>query len=73
MIASWRAISAAMPRSRKRNEFMFLSSVFVPRVASPTGRIDTFASTLSEPSSMFTSDTPIRRSVACSTRPNSAA
>ena len=43
---------------------MFLSSVLVPRIVSPAGRIDTLASTRSEPSSMFTSETPIRRSVA---------
>ena len=52
---------------------MFLSSVLVPSVVSPAGRIDTFASIRSEPSSMFTSDTPMRRSVAWSRRPNSAA
>jgi hypothetical protein len=52
---------------------MFFSSALVPRLASPAGRIDTFASTRSEPSSMFTSETPIRRSVAWSRRPNSAA
>ena len=64
------------PRSRarrKRNEFMFFSSVFVPSVALPAGRIDTLASTRSEPSSMFTSETPIWRSVAWSRRPNSPA
>ena len=38
---------------------MFFSSVLVPNVASPTGRIDTLASTRSEPSSMFTSETPM--------------
>ena len=52
---------------------MFFSSVLVPSVASPAGRIDTFASIRSDPSSMFTSETPIRRSVAWSSRPNSAA
>ena len=52
---------------------MFFSSVFVPSVAVPAGRIDTFASIRSEPSSMFTSDTPMRRSVAWSSRPKSAA
>ena len=52
---------------------MFFSSVFVPRVAVPAGRIDTFASIRSEPSSMFTSETPILRSVAWSRRPNSPA
>ena len=36
-----------------------MSSVFVPSVASPAGRIDTLASTRSEPSSMFTSETPM--------------
>ena len=50
---------------------MFFSSVFVPSVAVPAGRIDTFASIRSEPSSMFTSETPMRRSVAWSSRPNS--
>ena len=52
---------------------MFFSSVFVPSVAVPAGRIDTFASIRSEPSSMFTSETPMRRSVAWSRRPNSPA
>ncbi len=52
---------------------MFFSSVLVPSVVWPAGRIDTLASTRSEPSSMFTSDTPMRRSVAWSRRPNSAA
>ena len=52
---------------------MFLSSALVPSVALPAGRMDTFASTRSEPSSMFTSETPMRRRVACSRRPNSAA
>ncbi len=52
---------------------MFFSSVLVPSVVSPAGRTDTFASMRSEPSSMFTSDTPMRRSVAWRTRPNSAA
>ena len=62
-IASWRAISALMPRSMKRNEFMFFSSVFVPSSVVPTGRMEMFASQRSEPSSMFTSLTPSRRSV----------
>ena len=52
---------------------MFFSSVFVPSVSVPAGRIDTLASTRSEPSSMFTSETPMRRSVAWSSLPNSAA
>ena len=47
---------------------MFFSSVFVPSVSVPAGRIDTFASIRSEPSSMFTSETPMRRSVAWSRR-----
>ena len=42
---------------------MFFSSVFVRRPCSPTSRTDTFASQRSEPSSMFTSDTPICLSV----------
>ena len=51
---------------------MFFSSVFVPSVASPAGRIETLASTRSDPSSMFTSETPMLLSVARSsaaTRP----
>jgi hypothetical protein len=72
-IPSWRSISASIPRSRKRNEFMFFSSVFVPRVASPAGRIDTFASTRSEPSSMFTSETPVDFNVARRSRAQSPA
>ena len=47
---------------------MFFSSVLVPSVAVPAGRIDTFASIRSEPSSMFTSETPMRRSVAWRSR-----
>src|SRR5207302_699055 len=38
---------------------MFFSSVLVPKVDSPTGRIETLASQRSEPSSMFTSETPV--------------
>ena len=52
---------------------MFFSSVLVPSVASPAGRIDTLASQRSEPSSMFTSETPRCRSVARSSRSHSAA
>src|SRR5215217_7283959 len=52
-----------MPCIRKRNEFMFLSSVFVPSPLSPLRRTDTLASARSEPSSMFTSLTPSWRSV----------
>ena len=37
---------------------MFFSSVFVPSVADPAWRSDTFASQRSDPSSMFTSETP---------------
>jgi len=48
---------------------MFLSSVLVPSSSEPTGRTETFASTRSDPSSMFTSETPswrivVRRSCA---------
>ena len=35
--AIWRSISALMPCSRKRNEFMFLSSVLVPSSVEPAG------------------------------------
>ncbi len=42
---------------------MFLSSVLVPSSSEPTGRIETLASTRSEPSSMFTSETPSWRTV----------
>ena len=53
---------------------MFFSSVFVPSVAVPAGRIDTFANpSAASPPPMFTSDTPMRRSVAWSSRPKSAA
>ncbi len=38
---------------------MFFTSTLVPSVSVPTGRIDTFASTRIEPSSIFTSETPI--------------
>ena len=61
--SSCRAISAWMPRSMKRKEFMFFSSVFVPSTALPTGRSEMLASQRSEPSSMFTSLTPVWRSV----------
>ena len=53
--AVWRSISALMPCIRKRNEFMFLSSVLVPSSSVPLGRMETLASQRSEPSSMFTS------------------
>jgi hypothetical protein len=46
-----------------RNEFMFLSSVLVPSAVVPARRTDTLASQRSEPSSMFTSETPSWRSV----------
>ena len=42
---------------------MFFSSVLVPSSVLPTGRIETLASQRSEPSSMFTSETPSWRSV----------
>ncbi len=47
-----------MPRSMKRNEFMFLSSVLVPSSVSPRGRTEMLASQRSEPSSMLQSLTP---------------
>ena len=59
-----RSISARTPRSRKRNEFMFLSSVLVPSSVDPAGRTDTLASQRSDPSSMLTSETPSWLSVA---------
>ena len=73
MISFWRAISASMPRSRNRNEFMFFSSVFTPSVCDPTGRTDTLASARMEPSSMLTSLTPRNSSVWRSWRRNVAA
>ena len=42
---------------------MFFSSVLVRSSSVPAGRTDTFASTRNDPSSMFTSDTPICFSV----------
>jgi hypothetical protein len=71
--ASWRAISARIPFSMKRKEFMFLSSVFVPSSRVPTGRSEMLASQRNEPSSMFTSLTPRRRSVVRSSRSQSPA
>ena len=50
---------------------MFFSSVFVPSLSLPAGRIDTFASQRRDPSSMFTSDTPSWRSVTRSSVRNS--
>ena len=38
---------------------MFLTSTLVPSSSVPTGRIDTLASTRIEPSSIFTSETPM--------------
>ncbi len=72
-IASWRAISARMPRSMKRKEFMFFSSVFTPSSSLPAGRREMLASQRREPSSMFTSLTPSRRMVARSSRSHSPA
>ena len=37
---------------------MFFSSVLVPSVSDPAGRIETLASQRSDPSSMLTSETP---------------
>ncbi len=48
-----------MPRSMNRNEFMFLSSVFVPSSSLPAGRTEMFASQRRLPSSMFTSEAPV--------------
>ena len=62
-----------MPWARKRNEFMFLSSVFVPSSVEPTGRTETLASQRSDPSSMFTSLTPSWRSVSRSSVSHSRA
>ena len=67
-MAIWRAISASMPRSRKRKLFMFLSSVLVPSSVAPAGRTLTLASARMEPSSMLQSLTPSRRRVARSWR-----
>ena len=39
-------------------EFIFLISVFVPNLVSPTGRIEMFASQRKLPSSIRPSDTP---------------
>ena len=72
-IASWRAISARIPLSMKRKEFMFFSSVLVPSSRVPTGRMETLASQRSDPSSMFTSLTPSWRSVVRSSRSHSPA
>ena len=52
---------------------MFFSSVLVPSSSEPLGRIDTLASQRSEPSSMFTSETPSWRSVTRSRRSHSEA
>ena len=51
------------PRPRNLNEFMFLSSVFVPSSVSPRGRTETLASQRSDPFSMSQSETPIVWSV----------
>ena len=48
---------------RKRKEFMFLSSVFVPSSVAPAGRIETFASQRNCPFSMSASETPSARNV----------
>src|SRR3712207_6974132 len=42
--------SARIPFSRKRKEFMFFSSVFVPSSRRPAGRMETLASQRSDPS-----------------------
>ena len=43
----------------KRNEFTFLTSVFVPNSFCPRGRTLTLASQRSDPSSMLQSLTPV--------------
>ena len=48
-IFTWRAISARMPRSMKRNEFMFFSSVLMPSPSLPAGRSEMFASAAQRP------------------------
>ena len=62
-----------MPSARNLNEFMFLSSVFVPSSVDPAGRTETLASQRIEPFSMSQSDTPIVRSVLRSSARNATA
>jgi hypothetical protein len=57
-----RSISNSSARCTERSEFMFFTSVFVPSSVAPRGRIDTFASQRSDPSSMRTSEEPSVRS-----------
>ena len=57
----------------KRKEFMFFSSVFVPSSLVPAGRSEMLASQRSEPSSMFTSETPSWRIVVRNSRSHSPA
>ena len=64
----WRSISYSIARPSERSEFMFLTSTLVPSSDVPTGRTDTLASTRIEPSSIFTSETPIACSTARSSR-----
>ena len=54
-MATWRANSASSARSTPENEFMFLTSVFVPSFVAPRSRMLMFASTRRLPSSMFRS------------------
>ena len=60
-----------MPSPRNLNEFMFLSSVLVPKPVSPRRRTETLASQRSDPFSMSQSETPIVCSVFLS-RPRNA-
>ena len=57
-----RSISKAMARSTERNEFMFLTSIRVPKASVPTGRSETLASTRIWPSSIAASVAPMARS-----------
>ena len=61
---TWRRASCSIAFTSDRSELRFLISQRVPNSVSPTGRTDTFASMRSEPSSIFTSETPIASSVA---------
>ena len=60
----WRSASYSIARNSDRNEFRFLISARVPNADDPGGRTDTLASIRSDPSSIFTSDTPTASSVA---------
>ena len=57
-----RSASYSSARTRERSEFMFLISARVPSLSVPTGRSEMLASMRSDPSSIFTSDTPMASS-----------